>query len=132
MRQQVLHSLTPWVCASCYACTVRCPAGIAITEVMYALKRMALAAGITPAGSDAHRFATLFTDAVSRRGRAFELETMLQYMLLRHPGRLLGQATVGVSMLTKGRMPVLPHSIEGLRAFHAMVRRARELEKERA
>jgi heterodisulfide reductase subunit C len=53
MKRPVLESLTPWVCASCYACTVNCPAGIHITEIMYALKRRGAAEGITPPDSDA-------------------------------------------------------------------------------
>ena len=57
MKREVLESLTPWVCASCYQCTVSCPAGIAITEIMYALKRLAGREGITPPDSDAIRFA---------------------------------------------------------------------------
>ncbi len=40
LRQDVLHSNTPWYCVSCYYCTVRCPKEIPITELMYTLKRM--------------------------------------------------------------------------------------------
>lgn len=32
---KVLRSNTPWLCASCYYCTVRCPAGIQFTEFLY-------------------------------------------------------------------------------------------------
>ena len=37
------RSRTIWLCASCYACTTRCPAGIKITDIIYALKRLAMA-----------------------------------------------------------------------------------------
>jgi heterodisulfide reductase subunit C len=129
LKQAVLESMTPWVCASCYSCTVNCPAGIKITEIMYALKRMAIKAGVKPAGSDAYRFASLFTDAVAARGRASELEVMMKYMMFHHPGQLFAQSGLGIDMMRKGRMPILPHSVRGLESFHKMVARARELEE---
>lgn len=129
MKQQVLTSLTPWVCASCYACTVRCPAGIKITDIMYALKRMAIQEGLKPVGCDAQRFAEHFTDVVCAHGRASELEVLMRYMALSHPLRMLGQATVGLSMMSRGRMPIWPHRIKDLDGFHKMVARARELEE---
>ena len=47
-KQEVVTSFAIWLCASCYECTVRCPAGIRVTEVMYALKRIAIREGIFP------------------------------------------------------------------------------------
>jgi heterodisulfide reductase subunit C len=35
MREEVLKSNTPWMCVSCYFCTVRCPQEIHITDIMY-------------------------------------------------------------------------------------------------
>jgi quinone-modifying oxidoreductase, subunit QmoC len=129
MKREVLTSLTPWVCASCYSCTVKCPAGIKITDLMYALKRMALHEGLHPEDSDAWRFAEQFTNVVCSHGRASELEVLMRYMMFAHPGRMLGQSFVGMSMMQKGRMPILPHSITGLDGFKKMVAKARELEE---
>ena len=42
MIDRVVKSNTIWLCTSCYYCTVRCPAGIKITDLMYELKRMAI------------------------------------------------------------------------------------------
>ena len=124
MKHEVLTSLTPWVCASCYSCTVKCPAGI-----MYALKRMAIREGVSPTDSDAHEFARKFTDVVCAHGRASELEILMRYMMFRHPWRMLGQSAVGLGMMSRGRMPVVPHRIQGIDAFHKMVERAVELEE---
>lgn len=128
MKREVLESLTPWVCASCYECTVKCPAQIAITEIMYALKRMAGREGITPPDSDAVRFARLFTEVVSTYGRAHELQVLMKYMMFHHPVRLARQTGVGMRMMFKGRMPLFPHRIEGIDKFRAMVERAVALE----
>jgi L-lactate utilization protein LutB len=47
-KQEVVTSFAIWLCASCYERSVRCPAGIRVTEVMYALKRVAIREGIYP------------------------------------------------------------------------------------
>ena len=44
MREEALKSNTPWMCVSCYHCVVRCPQEIHITDVMYAIKCMAIEA----------------------------------------------------------------------------------------
>jgi heterodisulfide reductase subunit C len=41
---EALASQTPWVCASCEACSVRCPRGIEVARVMEALRQIALRA----------------------------------------------------------------------------------------
>ena len=66
MKKDVLGSLTPWMCASCYECTVKCPAQIKITEIMYALKREALRRGLMSPDTDVYRFYQNFTDIVSK------------------------------------------------------------------
>jgi heterodisulfide reductase subunit C len=128
MDREVLESLTPHVCASCYACTVKCPAEIKITDLMYAIKRIALRAGIAPPDSDAARFAGAFTDVISRNGRSHELQTLMRYMIPRHPVRMLRQTGLGLGMMARGRMPILPERIEELEPFRRMVARALELE----
>ena len=56
MKKEVLSDLTPWVCASCYKCTVNCPAQIKITEVMYRLKRMSIQNNMMSKKSDTNLF----------------------------------------------------------------------------
>ncbi|HDL04523.1 MAG TPA: heterodisulfide reductase [candidate division Zixibacteria bacterium] len=41
-RKALEESNTPWVCASCHTCMVRCPRGIDITKVMEALRLIKL------------------------------------------------------------------------------------------
>ncbi|MFZ5829301.1 MAG: 4Fe-4S dicluster domain-containing protein, partial [Planctomycetota bacterium] len=42
-RSTPLAANTLWACVSCYFCTTRCPQEIPITEILYSLKRMAIA-----------------------------------------------------------------------------------------
>jgi len=37
-EETLLKSNTPWVCASCFTCSCRCPRGVRITEIMEALR----------------------------------------------------------------------------------------------
>src|SRR5512135_3661031 len=45
-RREVLTANTMWYCVSCYLCTSRCPQNIPITDIMYALKRLAIRGGL--------------------------------------------------------------------------------------
>lgn len=41
MRERVLRSNTPWVCATCCECLVRCPNGVDIPKVMESIRLLA-------------------------------------------------------------------------------------------
>jgi heterodisulfide reductase subunit D len=45
LRDQVMNSRTFWLCTQCYACQVRCPRGIEISETMRHLREWAVAEG---------------------------------------------------------------------------------------
>src|SRR5512136_38967 len=72
MRDDVLNSNTPWMCVSCYYCTVRCPQNIHITDVMYTLKNMALREKLY-SDSTAPDFSKTFINLVETYGRSFEI-----------------------------------------------------------
>ena len=122
--EKVLRSNTPWLCASCYYCTVRCPSGIEITDLMYALKRLAIERGIYP--KDSPVLYQAFTSTVNRYGRSAEMELMARYYLRTlNPLGLIKMAPMGLRMLLKGRLPLLPHRIEGRRGLAKMLDYAR-------
>lgn len=83
-RGKVLGSQTIWLCASCYACTVACPKQIPMTDLMYAVKRLAIREGTHP-----KRFATPvpaqeFFGEIEADGGSLE-SRLLTRMLLRTP-----------------------------------------------
>jgi len=49
MKERVLSNEFIWFCSSCYACSERCPQGVRFTEVMNALKNLAVKQGHIPA-----------------------------------------------------------------------------------
>lgn len=109
-QEAVLSSRTIWVCAACYACAVRCPREIEITDLMASLRRLAVEKGIVPVKSIA--FERTFLDIVKRDGRMFELELLLRYKLLTHPLDLLRQVQAGLDMLRHHKLAFQPHRID--------------------
>ncbi|MBE0479285.1 4Fe-4S dicluster domain-containing protein [Candidatus Aerophobetes bacterium] len=41
-EEEVLESKTPWICASCFTCTIRCPKGVDLSKVMEAVRQIIL------------------------------------------------------------------------------------------
>jgi heterodisulfide reductase subunit C len=46
MVDELLDSRTPWLCASCHTCQVRCPRDLQITRVMEAVRLLTLRANV--------------------------------------------------------------------------------------
>jgi heterodisulfide reductase subunit C len=127
MREQVLRSNTPWFCVSCYYCTVRCPQEVHITDIMYTLKNMAIRAGLYE-DATAPGFSQTFIDFVESYGRSFEFGLATRYNLRHRPLSLPSVAPLGLGMLSKQRLSLIPRRIAGLAQLRAILARAKELE----
>jgi len=125
-REQVLSSNTMWCCVSCYFCTTRCPQKIPITEVMYALKRLAIRSGLAK-HTDAPALARTFTDLLDKYGRSFEFGLASRFYLFHKPLAMLKMGPLGWSMFTRGRMALTPTRIKNIEQLQAIIRKAREL-----
>lgn len=62
-REKVLCSKTIWICAYCYACSVRCPNDIDIAKIMDTLRNMSLRSGAKSGEKDVTAFHSLFLEA---------------------------------------------------------------------
>lgn len=87
-KQEVVESFAIWLCASCYECTVQCPAGIKVTDVMYALKRIAIREGIYPRRFPVPVLAKEFLEMVKATGRNNEFWLVLRVLLKTAPLKL--------------------------------------------
>ena len=125
-REAVLAANTMWYCVSCYLCTARCPQEIPITEIMYALKRLAIAEGAYQ-DTDAPALAKTFTDLLDRYGRSFELGLASRFYLFNKPLALLKMGPLGLSMFTRGRMALVPKKIKKIDQLQAIINKARQL-----
>ena len=69
MKDEVMASNTFWTCASCYACTEKCPEGIRPADVMYALTRYSLWKDTFNRDWVAPEFSRRFTRTILRTGQ---------------------------------------------------------------
>src|SRR3990172_11204593 len=72
LKEEILASNTYWTCASCFHCTVRCPAKIDIADMMYALKRYSMWKGQFQEGLIGPEFSEAFVKMIVNSGRSFE------------------------------------------------------------
>ena len=114
LLERVLTSNTVWLCASCYYCTVRCPSGIKLTDIMYELKRLGVEFGLVQEGAIAPVLSKTFVDMVDRYGRVPEIPLMMTVLLKTNPLGILKMIPHGLKLFLRGRMPFLPHRISGI------------------
>lgn len=110
-KQEVVTSFAIWLCASCYECTVRCPAGIKVTDVMYALKRIAIREGIYPRRFPVPVLAKEFIEMLKGTGRNNEFWLVLKVLLKTAPMKLLTMWPLGLRLWQRGRMCLLLNRI---------------------
>jgi heterodisulfide reductase subunit C len=131
-KEEVLRSFTIWLCASCHSCTADCPREIKITDVMYALKQLAIKEGIYPKRFPIPVMAQEFYKIVEKQGRNSEGRLMMNIAMKTNPFRLLRYAKVGLKLFRTGRASLHEESIQNkdeLKALLRAVDRAKEATK---
>ncbi|MGA2476707.1 MAG: 4Fe-4S dicluster domain-containing protein [Terriglobia bacterium] len=126
--EEILRSRTLWICASCYMCTTRCPQSIKITDLLYALKRTAIDAGLYPERFPVYLLSKNFVRVVNRYGRNQEMLLLLLYYLRRNPLGLLRMLPLGIAMLRRGRISLFPKKIKGVGAIRTILRASKDFE----
>ncbi len=109
--EEVLASITPWFCVSCYACMVRCPKEIPVTDLMYAFKEKAREQGTVPKNLNMTDMYDAFSKTVKQFGRVTESFLMGRYGM-RHPISAVKNAPLAVKMALRHRLELKPQKIE--------------------
>lgn len=117
--EQILKSNTLWMCSSCYICTTRCPRGVRPSDVIEAVKAIAIRQGIE---NDSTRFNQIFVDLVEQRGILFEPELMQRYGGLK---AMIDQAPLGIQLALKGKMSPLPDKVKDPKKFKEALEKAK-------
>ena len=120
-KDEVLNSLTIWLCASCYSCTVQCPREIHITDVMYALKREAIARGFYPARNPIPVLARAFFQRVMKDGRNSESWVLVTLYLRTNPFKMMKEGMLGFNLFRKGRLSLKREKIKGMKELRKMI-----------
>ncbi|MHB1620654.1 MAG: 4Fe-4S dicluster domain-containing protein [Sulfuricella sp.] len=138
-REEVLTSDSMWMCTSCYNCVVRCPRKLPITHIMHGLANYAHRLGIAPKRQPTEQFATLFWNNLAETGRVNELKLSLGIYFRdgfsQGIKNAMAMQSVGLGMLKAERLNPFelfaPHGVKDKSGFHAMLKKAREIEDRR-
>lgn len=125
---QIMKSRTIWICASCYACTTRCPAGIRVTDIIYALKRTAMERNLVSVAPQVQRLARIFTGILQRYGRLHEGSLIAEYYARTNPLKLFNILPLGRKMIRTKRVGILPHRIRAHASLARIIRKAQQID----
>jgi len=131
MLDRMFESNTVWLCASCYLCTVRCPAGIPFTDVMYELKRLGVKKGLYAKGTPNAVMARIFVDSVQRYGRNAEMRLIRLFFMKTNPLKGVGMVPLGLKLLKKKRLKFGVKKIKGIEGLRKMLAAVEEEEAQR-
>ncbi len=106
--EQALNAKSIWICASCETCSARCPRGVDVASLMDTMRREALKNGKTDKKVAA--FNRAFLSNVKNFGRTYEAGLLLQYNLF--TGQLFKDMALGLPMMQRGKVGVLPEKIK--------------------
>jgi heterodisulfide reductase subunit C2 len=131
-RETVLACQTIWICAACETCTTRCPNGVRIAELMDGLKEMAVQEGVPSSQPQILALHETFLNNIKKRGRLHETTLLAAYLLKsgQLPDKWISGAwryelNLGLQMISKGRLPIMPKSIKGKREVSKILARAK-------
>jgi len=129
MREEVLTSNTMWHCLSCYLCTVRCPRGIKLTDLMHALECLSGREGMLNKRTHTPAMYRSFSDFVYSMGSLSEVGFMAWYYLLTNPLRALRMLPIAFNLLKHGRLPIVARRLspEATKQLEAILDKAETL-----
>jgi heterodisulfide reductase subunit C len=126
--EAILSSRTIWICASCYGCTIRCPVGIKVTDILYALKRIAMEEGMFPRRFPVYSLSRTFVSLMNRFGKSYEPGLIILFYLRTNPFKLFSMVPLAYRMWRKGRLHLRPRRIKDRDNFSRMLKEAEVME----
>ena len=123
LKDEVLKSNTYWSCASCFQCSVRCPAGIDIADMMYSLKRYSMWKDQYKEGLIGPDFSEAFVKMIVNSGRSFEPILAAVYLPRFSARAIVQEGLMATGLVLGGKIPLLPKKVKRLKNLQQMVRR---------
>jgi heterodisulfide reductase subunit C len=127
--ETLLNSKSIWVCASCYACQTRCPALIKVTDIIYALKRLAMEKNIYPPKFPVYSMSQTFVNVMNKYGRLHEPRLLVTFLLKTNPMKLFSFMPLGLRMAKRRRLSYMPTKIKGLDGFKKIIKKAEQMDE---
>lgn len=123
LKDEVLASNTYWTCASCYHCSVRCPAGIDIAEMMYALKRYSMWKSHFKEGLIGPEFSESFVKMIVNSGRSYEPILAATYLPKFSAVGIMQEALTASGLVLSGKMNLIPKKVKRIKNLQKVVKR---------
>jgi heterodisulfide reductase subunit B len=111
---RVLKASAPWLCASCYLCSERCPQSIDVAAVMKSVAREARRRGLPAAVPEVERFGRMFLRVARALGRVHEGLLAAWYGIASR--RPLADQALGRGLVRRGRLRLVPRFVRPPRA----------------
>jgi heterodisulfide reductase subunit C len=126
--ETIMKSRTIWICASCYACTTRCPSGIKITDTIYALKRTAMEKHLETIAPQVQTLANLFIENLMAYGRLHEGTLIRKYYTKTDMTKFFDLIPLGKKMWKTKRIAMMPKKIKAHETLSRIIKKAQEIE----
>ena len=123
LKQQALSCSTIWLCATCETCVARCPNDVDVLRVMDTLREMALREGVEGKEATIPIFHDTFLGNIRQWGRSHELSMLI--LLKLRTRDIFTDLGLGLKMMLKGKLRLLPQRNKGLKQIKAIFERTR-------
>lgn len=121
--EEVLRSLTIWLCLTCETCYARCPKEIDLPTAMDVLRAESLQRGmVNPKAKDIIAFHRAFLDSIRAFGRLSEVALIADYKA--RTFHLLQDVPLAPKLLRLGKLKLLPERIRERRELARIFRKA--------
>ncbi len=128
LKEQVLSSSAIWMCLGCETCVARCPNEIDILRVMDTLREMMIQEKIKGKESLIPAFHQTFLYPIKVFGRQYELGMFL--LLKLRTKNFFGDLGLGIRMLLKGKLAILPSRIKGSKQVKEIIDKTKSILQE--
>lgn len=129
--ETLLNSKSIWICASCYSCQTRCPSLIKVTDIIYALKRLAMEKGIFPGKFPAPVLSETFVKVMNGFGRLHEPLLIVRFLLKTDFLKLFNMIPLSMKMAKRKRVAYIPSRIKGLDGLKKIIKKAELMDSPR-
>ncbi|MBF0119453.1 MAG: 4Fe-4S dicluster domain-containing protein [Desulfobacterales bacterium] len=115
LKKEALGSSTIWICAGCHTCSMQCPMAIDMAAIMDSLRQISLEEKAKIGEPDVLAFHKEVLNSIERYGRTSKLDIMLRYKIKTR--NLFSDFNVGLKMITKRKLNLIPSIIKGIEKF---------------
>jgi heterodisulfide reductase subunit C len=112
MREEVLQNEFIWICANCHTCYERCPQDVKFTEIIHAIRNIALKEareGKFKIKAKGYLFAKIFTESIKNFGKVWEPWVIIRFFLATKDFKgMLSYLPLGIKFFKEGKISLIP------------------------